>query len=674
VLLAQSLPLEIKLVPESTNFSPGKSLQIAVQLHHAEKHHSYWLNPGGPGKATQFQLKPETYQITQVLWPTPHITKTADVINYSYESVATALLTVQAPADAKVNEPIELELTAAALVCSDNCVPVKAKASQRFTVAAEPVASSIEWNSTLAEAQKHLPTAPAGWSITATNDGGQIALVLEPQTGAHQEIQSVYFFSTEEVIDSQQPQKLEQQGNRWLLKLPALAGSPTPEKLSGVITAEPSWLADQPERNAFQVQLNVSQGSLQADSASSTVTSNDSAPNNIGFLLFSAFVGGLILNVMPCVFPVIGIKIMGFVNQAGGDKKQILLHSLAYTAGVLVCFWALAYFVITLGKGWGAQLQEPWFVMLLCLFFIAFGLNMAGVFEIGASAVGVGQNLQRKEGLSGSFFSGLLATVVATPCSAPFLGPALTWAISLPVSIALLVFTVIGLGLSSPYIILSLAPQLLKLLPRPGAWMESFKQGMSFLLFGTAGYMLWILAGQVPEGHVLTVIFAMVIVAFGCWVYGRWCLPHKSAKARVISGLIAALSLASGVALGWPPSKDENSLSWQPWSPDLVKALVDEGNVVYVDFTARWCSTCLVNKGVYDKPEVRELFAKHKVVLVKADWTDNNDKIAKALFDLKAAAVPLNVIYAPKHAPLAFNDDNLFASEIREALGKVGRQ
>jgi thiol:disulfide interchange protein len=365
-----------------------------------------------------------------------------------------------------------------------------------------------------------------------------------------------------------------------------------------------------------------------------------------------AFIGGLILNVMPCVFPVLGIKILGFVQQAGNDRKKIFLHGVAYTLGVLVCFWVLALFVITLGKGWGAQLQSPLFVLALCYFFMAFGLNMAGVFEIGTSAVGVGQGLQNKSGLQGSFFSGLLATVVATPCSAPFLGPALAYAVSLPTALALGVFTVIGLGLSSPYLILSLAPALVKKLPRPGAWMESFKQGMSFLIFGTVGYMLWTLGGLVDEWHLLMTIFGLVLVSLACWIYGRWYLPHKSGKARTLGLGFAVLAMASGMYISWPqppPQKGSvQDITWQAWSPELVKQLRDAGKPVYIDFTARWCATCQVNKRIYHDSSVQQLIFDKRIQLLKADWTNYDDRITATLRDeYNKAAVPVNVYFGP---------------------------
>lgn len=398
-----------------------------------------------------------------------------------------------------------------------------------------------------------------------------------------------------------------------------------------------------------------------------------------GYLLF-AFIGGLILNIMPCVFPVLGIKIMSVVQQAGEDKKQVLLHGLAYTLGILLCFWALGGLVIVLGKTWGFQLQSPGFVYGLCAFFLIFGLNMAGLFEIGASAVGVGANLQAKHGVSGSFFSGLLATVVATPCSAPFLGSALGYTVTLPGAQAMLMFTMIGLGLASPFLVLSLAPQLVSALPRPGAWMESFKQGMSFLLFGTVAFLLWVLTGMIEGQPLLFLMFGLVIVALGCWIYGRWSLPHKPARTRLIAVILAVGCLSGGLALGWPQvekgavnegSHVEGGLTWEAWSPEKEAELRAAGKPVYIDFTAKWCFTCQVNKRVYKDAALTKLIADKKVTLLKADWTNEDPRITQALSDLGKAAVPVNVLYvAGQKAPILL-PELLSVDNVSEALNQI---
>jgi thiol:disulfide interchange protein len=303
------------------------------------------------------------------------------------------------------------------------------------------------------------------------------------------------------------------------------------------------------------------------------------------------------------------------------------------------------------------------------------------VFEFGTSAIGVGQELQSKSGLAGSFFQGLLATMVATPCSAPFLAPALAWAVSLPPIMALLVFTVIGLGLALPYLVLSFAPGLVKLLPRPGAWMESFKQGMSFLLFGTAGYMLWVLTGMIEQWNVLMTILGLVLVALACWIYGRWFLPHKKARTRTIAVGFAMLALASGLWLGWPTELKANSaaaiadgshLEWKPWSPELVKELRDAGKPVYIDFTALWCATCQFNKRNYKNENIKALIKSKNITLLKADYTNYDERIINTIrSEYHREAVPVNVLYVPGQAEAIVLPSALTEGNLTEAFSKI---
>lgn len=430
-------------------------------------------------------------------------------------------------------------------------------------------------------------------------------------------------------------------------------------------------VGDEPVSDAANAEVFQGMDSAASSASSSlgpaTSTSGDAAKvggavaaepkQSAASLLLFAFIGGLILNVMPCVFPVLGIKILSVVNQAGEDKRQVVLHGVAYTMGVLVSFWALAGLIIAIkaaggNVAWGFQLQSPAFVFFLTMFLFAFGLNMAGVFEVGSSAIGVGADLQRKSGLGGSFFSGLLATVVATPCAAPFLAPALAYALTLSALPSLFFFTIMGLGLAAPYLLLSFFPKLVGLLPRPGAWMESFKQAMSFLMFATVAFLLWTLAGMVDEYGLLKVLVGIVLVAVACWIYGRWSLPHKPKATRVKAVAFTLLFLVGGMALAWPAGKGKG-LKWAEWSPETVAALRAEQKPVYIDFTARWCVTCQTNKLVYNDKSLQEEFKKRGIVTLKADWTNYDERITDALKALDRAAVPVNVLYVPgKEAPV----------------------
>jgi len=369
-----------------------------------------------------------------------------------------------------------------------------------------------------------------------------------------------------------------------------------------------------------------------------------------------ALVGGLILNLMPCVFPVLGIKVVGFVNQANSDRRKITIHGLAFTAGVLLSFWGLAAVLAVLRAGgqqlgWGFQLQSPVFVFALTVVMLIFALSLSGVFEFGLGAMGVGSNLQMKDGYSGSFFTGVLATVVATPCSAPFLAPALGAALALPMAQSFVVFTAIALGLSTPYLLLAIFPGAVKILPRPGRWMETFKQVMAFPLYATVGFLVWVMAGQVSENGLLMVLFGLTVIAMAAWLYGRYTAPGAS-TARMRFGLIGgAVLLATGLNLGWPRPAAPSDIAWEAWSTQRIEQLRAQGRPIYVDFTARWCATCQANKKVvFASTDVKRYFHDQNVATLKADWTNSDPHITAELARWNRSAVPFNLVYLPGRA------------------------
>jgi len=394
-----------------------------------------------------------------------------------------------------------------------------------------------------------------------------------------------------------------------------------------------------------------------------------------GWLFFSAILGGLILNVMPCVFPVIGLKVMGFVEQAGGDARGARTHGLVFSAGVLVSLWALTGVLLLLRAGgaqlgWGFQLQSPGFTFLLTLLFFGFALSLTGVFEIGLSATGAGGRLTRRDGFWGTFFSGVLAVVVATPCSAPFFAPVIGTALSLPALGAFALFTGVGIGLSLPYFILCAFPALLRKLPRPGPWMETLRQIFGFLFFGTAAYLVWVLAG-LTEGNewaLLGILTALVVVALAAWIYGRWAGPERSSRARKTATVCALALLGLSIWGGWPTNADTQSgFAWEPYSAQRLEQLRAEGRPVWVDFTARWCVTCLTNKATLaTSPALRALVKEKNVALLKADWTNRDESITRALAAFGRASVPLNLLYLPNQKepvilPTILTPDDLIA-------------
>jgi thiol:disulfide interchange protein DsbD len=595
-------------------------------------------------------------------------------------------------------------------------MPGDAKVALTLPVAADPGAE----NAAVAKAFADLPRDPAPWGVSARRDGAKVFLTITaPQGAAAAHVpEGLHFFEEQALIDYAALQTVTVGRGTWSLELATVADAPADAaRLKGLLVAKNGWTAgegyaalavDVPFAAAKAVGATVgaTEGSAPAPGGSSaagagataSAGATDGAAASAGLLgtVLLAFLGGVVLNLMPCVFPVLGIKVLGFVNQAGSDRGKIVLHGLVFTAGVLASFWALAGALLALRAGgeqlgWGFQLQSAAFVYGMAIFMFVFALNLSGLFEVGLSATGAAAGLQSQEGLGGSFFTGMLATLVATPCSAPFLAPALGAALALSAVESLVVFTAIAVGLSAPYLLLSLFPSAVKVLPRPGAWMETFKQLMAFPLYATVGWLVWVLAAQTAgdDYGLLMILFAFVLVAMAAWAYGRFGQAHGK-PSRQRWGTAAALALlVAGVALGWPQpppavgssstgaggasGKGAYAVAWQPWSPEAVAAAQAAGRTIYVDFTARWCATCQTNKAaVFSSSEVLAELARRDVLLLKADWTNKDPRITQELAKFQRSAVPFNLLYHPGQAAPRVLPELLTPGIVLDALRSAG--
>ena len=645
---AAEQPVKAELVGERSHLQPGQPFRVGLLLKHDPKWHTYWIN-SATGYATTIQLDlPEGFTAGEWQWPTPGLYVSSGFTEYVYEGETVITATIHPPANLPA-EQVEIGFTADWLMCEAVCVPGGSKGVLRLAVSPEPATPSIHAG-LFREADQQLPATESPYELSAWSEGQLLVL----QVAGDKLPGSAYFFDEELRINPAEAATTQSMSDdRLTLRIPFAEGTTeTTARIRGVLRAAEGW----PElegRPGLAVNLPLKAPALDTERA---------APTWSGILVL-AFLGGMILNLMPCVFPVLGIKIMGFVNQAGESRGKVVLHGLVFTGGVLLSFWALAALLLVLRSGgsqlgWGFQLQSPAFVLALALVLFGFGLNMSGLFEVGQSAIGVGSKLTGKRGLAGTFFSGVLATVVATPCAAPFLAPALGAALALPPLASFLVFTVIAIGLSTPYLALSAFPSLIRWLPKPGAWMETFKQVMAFLLYGTVAYLLWVLTGQVSEAggfgpfSFLKVLFSLVLLAVALWIYGRWAAFHRRIPVRRTGTAVAVLFLVAALGIGFSGTRQEaesgSSLTWEKWEPGKAEMLAAEGRIVYVDFTARWCVTCQTNKAaVFSSSNVRKAIEDLEVVLLKADWTNKDSRISQELARYNRSAVPFNLVYGP---------------------------
>jgi len=670
--------VQVELVAAASSIQPGQPFWVALKVDHDAHWHTYWTNAGTGYPTSVNWTLPAGYSAGPIVWPAPHVVKdtAGKVTGNGYEGQIFLFTQITPPADAAPGSTANLQAAVEWLMCKDVCMPGDAKVSLSLPVSAEKTPENTSIARLFNNAFFDLPETPKNWTLSAQRDGTKITLRLKPAAGYVHKPTGLHYFDENALVDYAADQNVRAENGAWVIELVAdAAADAAATGLKGILIAKNGFkpaagygglLVDAKFATAKPVASATPAGTSPTSGGTPPAAGggDTTAPASLVGTLFVAFVGGLILNLMPCVFPVLGIKIMGFVNQSGSDKTKVIQHGLAFTAGVLISFWLLAGLLLFLRAGgsklgWGFQLQSPAFVFGMAVFLLIFALNLSGLFEVGLSATGAGAELQSKEGLGGSFFTGALATLVATPCSAPFLAPALGAALSLAAFESILVFTAIAVGLALPYLLLSIFPQAIKLLPRPGAWMETFKQFMAFPLYATVGWLLWVLAGQTQgdDNALLNIAFAFVLVAMAAWAYGRFGQAFGKPVRQNIGRALATVFFVSGLWLGWPQEAKAAPVAgqtvteladWEKWSPAAVEAALAAGRPVYVDFTARWCATCQTNKKiVFASQEVTDAFLQKKVVRLKADWTNRDATITEALAKWNRSAVPFNLIYWP---------------------------
>ncbi len=659
---SQATVSSAELIPENRTITPGTSFTLALKLDHPKEWHSYYQNSGGVESPPSIIWKlPPGFTAGPIQWPVPEIKDGYSGKSFVYSGSPVFLVDITAPTSLTVGSTATLAADANWQICQNSCI----SEDKSFSITL-PVAAAAEkdpaWTSLFQNARKNQPVTVAGLQTLSHSAGGDITLRIRAKS-ALGEIPVDFIPNQPFILPVTAGGSISQNGDDWIITLKRA----TKDLFENEIHQGKSFSG---------ILIGASRSVAIPDTTIGTPPAEPLPISKYLPILGGMLLGGLILNLMPCVFPVIGLKIMGFVQQAGSDRKKIALHGVVFTLGVLVSFGVISGILFAARAaagsaadsiGWGYQLQNPWVVLTLMLLMFVLALNLFGLFELGTSATSVGGSLHSKQGLGGSFLSGVLATIVATPCSAPFLGVAIGAAIALPALQFFAAFAAMAIGLSLPYLILSLFPRLIGLLPRPGAWMESFKQAMSFFLFATAGYLLWVYAGQIGLDNLLGPIFGLSSIAVAAWIYGRWHLPYRPRNTRKIAVILTLSFAVGGFMLAKPPEK--SALIWEPWSQERVDALLTEGKPVFIDFTAQWCATCQVNKKTAYSKEVIDLMRQKGVVALKADKTNPNPKIEEKLRELGRSAIPVNVLLMPGKKPL-ITPELLTASYLKELLSK----
>ncbi len=623
--------------------------------------HVYWQNAGDSGEPPHITWTlPSGITAGAMQFPPPQRLPLGPLMDFGYENEVLFPFTLTAGPQAKPG-PATLRAHVSWLVCREVCIPGKADLEITRTVGSAAGGALLEPDAGIFQRlggnlPKPLPAADhAIFQPTASG------FRLDVQTG-QPEKQAAFFPADQEIIDNPSPQQVTPTANGFILDLKKDANlTANPAKLNGVIELS----------GGRNYQIAAVPGTITAAAETSAGAGTHSIAT-LARIAGLAFVGGLLLNLMPCVFPVLFLKGLALVQAGGEERRRLRLHGLVYTAGILVSFWLLVAALLGLRAtgatlGWGFQFQSPVFLMLMAALLFFLGLSLAGQFDIGLTLTGTGQSLAAKQGYAGSFFTGVLAVVVATPCAAPFMGAAIGYALAQPAAITFAVFTALALGLAAPYLALTLRPAWTRILPKPGAWMEILKQAVSLFMFGTAIWLAWVVAQAYGANLLLALLSIFLVVAVAGWFLGRW--PARR-WATAVSALILIAAVAAGfVAPNYLVILPPNNLSpeeaqliadlasgriasagdvWHPWSTNAVQKSLAAGQPVFVDFTASWCLSCQVNERVaLAKPEVQQAFHNHNVLLLKADWTREDPAITQALATLGRSGVPVYALYIP---------------------------
>jgi thiol:disulfide interchange protein DsbD len=660
--VVQTDNVRAELLADVSVVKPGAPFWVGLRQTIRPKWHTYWKNPGDSGLPTEIKWTlPAGVTAGPIVWPAPHLFNLEGVINYGYQDEAVLLVRITPPADLK-DASLKLAAEANWLVCEDVCIPEEGKFELILPLAASAAPAPPATRAIFDKARRSVPMEspwPARYGVAKSGDPTVIveARGLRPDT-----IRDIYFFPAEWgpiASLAKQSATVTADGIRIPLKR-GDAKTALPAELAGTLVLTEKT-ADGAVRQAFDVSARLDPAFVPAASLASAEGAE--RISLIQALLF-ALLGGLILNLMPCVFPVLAMKAAALARLAGHDRSELRRDGLAYTAGVLVSFAAMAAVVLAIRASvgevsWGFQFQSPVFSLLIAYLFFVVGLNLSGVFEIGGRFAGIGQGLAARGGTVGAFFTGVLAVLVATPCTVPFMAAALGFALTQPAPQTVVVLLALGLGLALPYLLLSLTPALQRLMPRPGPWMDRLRQFLAFPMYASAVWMIWVLTQQTGADGVIYALGGMILIAFAIWLLRQgsgaslvaW-LRRGLAAVAVLLAFAAALRLedapATAASASGATTAGVNFDGWERFSRERLSQAVAAGKPVFVDFTAAWCITCLVNERVaLETPATRHAFEQAGVVKLKGDWTNRDPEITSSLRELGRAGVPLYLFWPP---------------------------
>jgi len=678
-LLAAGLPMRatsssadaphvhVQLVFPATELYSGVGDHGGLYFKLEQGWHVYWQNAGDSGEPPHIHWTlPEGVIAGPLQFPAPKRLPLGPLMDFGYEDEVLFPFVLDLATAAKPG-PVVLHAKVDWLVCREVCIPGKAalEVNRNILLHAPMVATEAEPDSSIWKRLGNLLPTPLPASDKPVFQATTVGFRLAVETG-QRESSATFFPADQDILDNPAPQKLTPTATGFILDLKKDANlAASPAQLKGVLELS--------GERAYE--LVALPGKVAA------------VPEASGSMLFRAaglaFLGGLLLNLMPCVFPVLFLKGLALVRSANEERHKLRAHGYVYAAGILVSFWVLVAVLLGLRAagarlGWGFQFQSPVFLGLMAGLLFFLGLSLAGQFEIGLTWTSAGGSLAAKQGYTGSFFTGVLAVVVATPCAAPFMGAAIGYALAQPAAVTFAVFTALALGLAAPYVALTLQPAWTRWMPKPGVWMEVLKQAVSVPIFGTAIWLAWVLAQAYGADVLAALLVSWLLLAMAGWFLGRWPATRwaTAVAALIVVGAIAVSVWAPGKLAAAPETAGSAQAHgrWEPWSAEAVSRYQAQGRPVFVDFTASWCLSCQVNERVaLNQPAVQKAFSDANVALLRADWTQHDDAIAEALAALNRSGVPAYALYVPGKKDPQLLPEALTPNIVIGALATISR-
>jgi thiol:disulfide interchange protein len=630
--------LTVELLPLNGSIQPGSTELVGLHFTLDKGWHVYWVNAGDSGEPPSVKWTlPAGITAGAMQFPAPRRLPLGPLMDFGYEDEVLFPITLSAGSTLKAPSTVEIPAHVDWLVCREVCIPGRADLLLPLQVTAQKTTPDPGRQALFDRFHSLLPQPlpSSAKAVFATDPNGfALAVTGHPATAAQ-------FFPLDQTqIVNAAPQPVRGVNNGIVISLKKDENFRAQlAQLNGVLL-----LGD-----GTAYEIHAPPGALPAGSPGS----QEGALNLLRFVSL-AFLGGVILNLMPCVFPVLFIKGLSLVESSRHEPKRVRAHGLVYTLGILVSFWIVVALLLGLRAGgrqlgWGFQFQSPGFVAVMALLLFFLGLSLAGMFEIGLTVTNTGSSLAARSGYAGSFFTGVLAVVVATPCTAPFMGAAIGFALAQSAGAAFAVFTALALGLAAPYVLLTFQPVWMRYLPRPGAWMEVLKQATAAPIFATVIWLVWLFASSAGVDALTALLAAFLLLAIAGWILGRW-PARRVASAFAVTVIVLAVATPLYALWKFPAAETTTAskAGWEPYSREAIEQYRAQGRPVFVDFTARWCLSCQVNeRAVLNRGDVRRRLHGSGIVLVRADWTKHDESIASALRELGRSGVPTYVFYPP---------------------------